>query len=179
MEHSTVPMSEAKGAMGKKQLRKDWQRDARKYPSIFPFNLFSFHFYLLCFILFFFLLLTDNARKRWQKKNAFSPFDIHNGGTQKNTRLNSKLPFQWKTKSNEKGEVIPVGNHIRMIMTTAVHSRVSSHSGRYFWGEDLSEQLKSAMKELKVVCFVVCSSNDAFRSSAKEKCLPTNHRYQF
>lgn len=68
MEHSIVPMSEAKGAMGKKQLRKDWQRDARKYPSIFPFNLFSFHFYLLCFILFFFLLLTDNARKRWQKK---------------------------------------------------------------------------------------------------------------
>lgn len=83
--------------------------------------------------------------------------------------LNSKKPFQWRRKSNEKGEVIPVGNHIQMIMTKAIHSRASGHSGRYSWSEDLSKQLKSAMKDLKVVCLVVYLCNDAFGSSTKKK----------
>ena len=62
-----------------------------------------------------------------------------------NVSLNSKKPFQWKRDSNEKEGEIPVGNHTQMIMTKATHSRVSDHSGRYFWDEDLWEQLISAM----------------------------------
>lgn len=98
-----------------------------------------------------------------------------------NISLNSKKPFQRKTKKkNEKGEFRPVGNHIQMITRKAIHSRVSSHSGRYSWREDLSAQLKSAMKEWNVVCLAVFSSNDALRlSSANKKYVKQPIKYQF